>query len=152
MDILADFLDKGMIEQITLLEEIKEAHQVTAIDSLLELYCNRAIDRAVHEMIYHALYDLLADQEDTLLTCLHHPSAAVRLLCLRRAGDSQFRSALPILRELLQGTDDPRLMVELLRALGNYNDPALKELVAGYLDSDDFMVAAEAEEVLLRLG
>ena len=67
MDLLKDFAQKDMIEQIICLDEIKESRLVEAIPGLWNLYANPLGDQAVDEMVYHTIFDLLAGREQVTI-------------------------------------------------------------------------------------
>ncbi|MCK5438250.1 MAG: hypothetical protein KAI90_09550, partial [Desulfobulbaceae bacterium] len=71
MSNLSDFLNKDMIEQITILDEIKEAGQTDVIPELSDLLANPTGDLAVDEMIYHTMFDMLDGQDDRIIAGLN---------------------------------------------------------------------------------
>ncbi len=151
MDLLKDFAQKDMIEQITLLDEIKESKQVQAIPGLWELYAHPLGDQAVDEMVYHALFDLLAGQEKELVAGLGHSSEAVRLLCIRRAADAGSPVLKDALVKLLADTGSGELLSEILRALVNYKDSTLIDTFLPFLKHEDYSVVAWAMRGLAEL-
>lgn len=152
MDALKDFTQKDMIEQITILDEIKEAGQVEALPWLLELHASPLGDQAVDEMVYHTVFDLLAGQEKEIVAGLRHASEAVRLLCIRRAGFDVADAVKPALIDLLGSRDDPEIVGELIRALGSFRDSGLVDLFLPYLQHEDYTVAAWAMWALAGIG
>jgi len=149
MEGLKDFAQKDMIEQITILDEIKESRQVEALQQLFELYDNPLGDQAVDEMVYHTLFDLLAGQEQDIIEGLGHKSRGVRLLCIRRAGEDAAEELKPALLDLLNKTDEPEMLSEVIRALDKYKDPGLIETLLPYMQHEDYPVVAWTMHVLV---
>ena len=151
MVVLQDFRQKDMIEQITLLEEVRQNRQVEAIPALFDLYLNAIGDQAVDEMVYHALYELLAGQQDEIIEGLSHSSSAVQVLCARRAADEK---SSPDLRQALvnslKDTADADLAGEILRALSSDEDPSLRDIFMSYIGHDEATVAVWAMSALVK--
>ncbi len=144
MDLLKDFAQKDMIEQIVCLDEIKESRSVEAIPSLLNLYANPLGDQAVDEMVYHTLFDLLAGREQEIIAGLAHESEAVRLICIRRAADGGSAALKDALVKLLAAASGNELVSEIIRALGSYKDTGLTGILLPYLKHEDYSVVAWA--------
>lgn len=152
MDLLQGFAQKDMIEQITILDEIKESRRIDAVPGLLALYAKPLGDQAVDEMVYHTLYELLAGQEEQLIKGLGHESAAVQLLCVRRAGADGGSEALKnTLADMLTKKNDPQMLSEIIRSLGSYKDPALLGAFLPYVKHDDYAVVAWAMKAMATL-
>lgn len=144
MDLLKDFAQKDMIEQIVCLDEIKESRSVEAIPSLLNLYANPLGDQAVDEMVYHTLFDLLAGREQEIIAGVAHESEAVRLICIRRAADGGSSALKDALVKLLAAASGNELVSEIIRALGSYQDTGLTGILLPYLKHEDYSVVAWA--------
>ena len=144
MDLLKDFAQKDMIEQIVCLDEIKESRLVEAIPVLWNLYANPLGDQAVDEMVYHTLFDLLAGREQEIITGLGHASEAVRLMCVRRAADGGSPVLKDALVKLLASCSGNELVSEVIRALGSYKDAGLTDILLPYLKHEDYAVVAWA--------
>jgi CheY-like chemotaxis protein len=144
MEFLKDFSSKDMIEQITLLDEIKERHQLEAIGPLFELHAHPLGDQAVDEMIYHCLFELLAGQEGQIITGLGNPAPAVQLLCVRRITDGDSDALKTALLQLLNATTSNEVIAETIRALVSFKDPALVDSLLPYLNHDDCTVVGGA--------
>jgi hypothetical protein len=144
MDLLKDFAQKDMIEQIVCLDEIKESKVVDAIPGLWNLYANPLGDQAVDEMIYHTLFELLAGREQEIVAGLEHDSAAVRLMCIRRAADGGSSVLKDALVKLLGSAPANELVAEVIRALGSYKDAGLTDILLPYLKHEDYSVVAWA--------
>ncbi len=151
MDLLKDFAQKDMIEQIVCLDEIKESRLVEAIPALWNLYANPLGDQAVDEMIYHTLFDLLAGREQEIIAGLGHESGAVRLMCIRRAADGGSSALKDALVKMLASTSGKELISEIIRALGSYKDTALTEILLPYLKHEDYSVVAWAMRGLAEI-
>ncbi len=141
-----------MIEQISILDEIKERRQVEAVPQLMALYATPLGDLAVDEMVYHALFELLAGREEEILAGLAHESQRVRLLCIRQAGATALATALPILRARLLVEEDVEMVGEVIRALGKLKDPALVAVLSPFLEHDDYSVVAWTMQALVTIG
>ncbi|MFZ5774575.1 MAG: HEAT repeat domain-containing protein [Thermodesulfobacteriota bacterium] len=144
MDVLVDFRNKDMIEQIMELDQVRESRDPAAIPALFDLYANPLGDQAVDEMVYHALFELLAGQHEAIRDGLSHPSAAVRVMCIRRATEEKAEMLKEPLAELLGATKSASLQGEILRALSQYHDPALAQAFISCLNNDDYTVVAWA--------
>ncbi|MDA8163596.1 MAG: HEAT repeat domain-containing protein [Desulfobacteraceae bacterium] len=147
METLKDFAGKDMIEQIMLLEEIKESGRREAVPALVALYAEPLADQAVDEMVYHTLFDLLAADEEQTIAALGHQSPRVRLLAVRRAGESGFRGALPVLLEILPAAES-EVLAETIRALARFRDPAVVDALLPFLRHPDYAVCAWAMRAL----
>lgn len=152
MDLLKDFAQKDMIEQIVCLDQIKESKSVDAIPALRDLYANPLGDQAVDEMIYHTLFDLLAGREPEIIAGLGHESEAVRLMCIRRAADGGSATLKEALVTLLAASAGNELVSEIIRALGSYQDGDLVEILLPYLKDEDYSVVAWAMRALAGLN
>ncbi|MCK5403695.1 MAG: response regulator [Desulfobulbaceae bacterium] len=148
MDALKDFFRKDMIEQITILDEIRESGRQDAVSALMDLYVDPLPDQAVDEMVYHTLFELMAGQENATISGLRHTSPRVRMLSVRRAAEESFEAVKPVLLSLLESTDDADLIQEVIRGLRNYDDPSLAPVLLPYLDHEDCSVVAWAMNVL----
>ncbi len=151
MDLLNDFAQKDMIEQITILDEIKEGSKAEAIPALLDLYANPLGDQAVDEMVYHTLFDLMADQERDIIAGFSHVSEDVQLLCVRRAADSGSDGVKAALVDLLAKKASHEHASEIIRALAVYKDPGLVDTLLPFLKHDDYAVVAWAMRVLAEI-
>ena len=148
MDLLKDFAQKDMIEQIVCLDEIKESKLVDTIPALWNLYANPLGDQAVDEMVYHTLFDLLAGREQEIIAGLGHESAAVRLMCIRRAADGGSSALKDALVKLLASASENEMIAEVIRALNSYKDAGLTEILLPYLKHEDYSVVAWAMRCL----
>lgn len=144
MDALKDFRNKDMIEQIMELDQVRESRDAAAIPALFDLYANPVGDQAVDEMVYHALFELLAGQHDRIKEGLTHPAPAVRLMCVRRATEEKAEPLKTPLVELLTTTQEVGLLGEIVRALAQYQDPGLVASFVSCLKNDDYTVVAWA--------
>lgn len=152
MDALQDFRQKDMIEQITLLDQIKESGDAAAIPALFELYANPLGDHAVNEMVYHALFGLLAGQHDRIKEGLNHDSNAVQLLAVRRAAEEAAGALKAPLVALLGKTHSIELAGEIIRALAQYQDATLVDTLLPYLKHEDYTVVAWAMRALINMN
>ncbi len=152
MESLDGFAQKDMIEQIMLLDEIKEQRQVEAIPSLFDLYADPAADSAVDEMVYHTLFELLVGRETEILQGLKHQAARVRLLCIRQAGESASTGAKPVLLEMLKVEQDSDMAGEMIRSLGRFRTADLIDELLPYLNHDDYSVVAWTMQALVGIG
>lgn len=151
METLKDFGQKDMIEQITLLEEVKESGSREAVPALLALYAEPLPDQAVDEMVYHTLFEMLAADEEQTVAALHHSSPRVQLLAVRRAGESRFQKALSVLLGMLASADS-EVLAEAIRALGQFQDPAVVDGLLPLLSHPDYAVTAWAMRALANFA
>jgi len=152
MDALKDFAAKDMIEQISLLDELRQAGNREAVPALMELYANPLGDQAVDEMVYHTLFDLLAGEYELIKQGMAHPSNSVRLLCVRRAAEEVAPELKPALVDLLAETHSIELAGEIIRALSGYRDSTLADTLAPFLNHEDYTVVAWAIRALTSMG
>jgi hypothetical protein len=148
---LRDFSAKDMIEQIVLLDEIKESGRTDLLPELMALYATPQHDQAVDEIIYHTLFALLAQDHEAVKAGLRHPAERVRLVAVRRAGEDLVPGALTILVEQLQTPMAPETLASTIKAVSQYGVPALTELIVPFIDHDDEAVAASAMHGLVAL-
>lgn len=151
MDLLKDFAQKDMIEQIIILDEVKESKRLELLPDLLSFYANPLGDHAVDEMIYHTLFDLLEGQEQKIISGLTNSSRPVQILCVRRAADGGSETMKAALVSLLDGVEDKELISEIIRALAHFKDPALIDLFLSYIQHDDYAIVAWAMKGLARI-
>jgi len=151
MDALKDFRNKDMIEQITMLDQIRESGNAAAIPALFDLYAEPVGDQAVDEMVYHALFGLLAGQHDQIKDGLGHGSPEVQLLCVRRATEEKAEALKVPLVELLGKTTEIGLAGEIIRALAQYKDSTLVDTLLPFLNHDDYTVVAWAVHALTNI-
>ena len=152
MDALAGFSQKDMIEQIMILDEIKEQRQAEAIPALFDLYATPAADSAVDEMVYHTLFELLVGREKEILDGLGHAARRVRLLCIRQAGESASTGAKPVLLAMLKKEQDAELAGEMIRSLGRFRTADLIDELLPYLKHDDYSVVAWTMQAFVGIG
>lgn len=148
---LSGFSDKDMIEQIVMLDEIKDSGRTEALPGLMELYARPLTDQAVDEMVYHTLFELLARDHEAVIAGLRHPAERVRLVAVRRAGEDRVPAARSILIEQLQTTMEPETLAATINSLSQYADPALVELITPFIDHEDHAVAASAMHGVVAL-
>lgn len=151
MDILKDFTHKDMIEQITILDSIKESHELAAIDPLLDLIATPLGDQAVDEMIYHCLFDLLVGQDDKIISGLEHASEDVQLLCVRSAKDGRSDGVKEALLQLLATTANSNITGEAVQTLVSFKDPNMVDSLLPYLTYEDCTVVAWAMQGLAEM-
>ncbi|RJX33092.1 MAG: response regulator [Desulfurivibrio sp.] len=153
MDLLVNFSQKDMIEQITILDEIQANGQHAAVPALFDIYALPLPDVAVDEMVYHALISLLKGQDALILTGLGHSSPRVRLLCIKAAGENRLSAALPRLAEFLQsGSREPELLTETVRALARMDEPEILDILLPYISHQDAAIAGLAMDKAARSG
>ncbi len=152
MSLLDGFRDMDMIEQIVVLEKVREEGGHDEVVDLMALYEAGAGDDAVDEMVYHALYDLLEKDEDEVIRGIAGASSRVRELCLRRVAAGGFAAAVDPLLLMLADVSEPELVVEGLRALKPYVNAAVADAVMSWLTHADDGVAGMAMEVLAASG
>ena len=148
---LRDFLDRDMIEQITLLEEIQMSGRNELLPALVDLYATPHADQAVDESVYHALFALLAKDGAAVVACLRHPAERVRLVAMRRAGVDLVPEAKAVLVEQLRTASRPEVLAATIKAVGLFDDPRLADLIAPLIDHGDDMVAVAAMQALVGL-
>jgi hypothetical protein len=134
VDALNNFAAKDMMEQMVILDEIKNSDQKEAIDELFELLAKKKCDQATHEMIYHTLFDLMNNDADAIIRGIKHPSFRIQLLSIRRSRNSQIASIIPELTNALTNNADLEIIGEIIMTLGSYKDnAALLDTLCPYL-------------------
>ncbi|MCB2183231.1 MAG: response regulator [Desulfobulbaceae bacterium] len=153
MDTLQNFQDKNMIEQIMILDEIRESGQGQAISALFDIYSSPLPDTAVDEMVYHALISLLRDDHAQILAGFNHEALRVKLLCIKAAGENGVSAALDPLKKMLEScSGDIEFLTEVVRALSRLDDPALFDVLLPYMKHEDATVAGLAMEKASNSG
>ena len=148
MDALQGFTEKEMLEQMVILDDLKEGGKKEAIPALFELLAAKKCEQATHEMIYHTLFSLMKDEEGWIRAGIRHPSYRIQLLSIRRAMKSQTSSAIPELSELLRTSPDTEVIGAIIMALGSFKDPALIDILCPYLFHPDPTILSWAMEAL----
>lgn len=151
MDALKNFTEKDMLEQMVILEEIKETGQKEAIPEMFELLAGKKCDQATHEMLYHTLFELMEGEEEAIKTGISHPSFRVKLLSIRRCRKSGLTSVVPLLIETLQTTTDTEITGEIIMALGSFKDPALINTLRPFLFHPEPSIVSWTMEALAGL-
>ena len=148
MGILENFVAKDMMEQMVILEEIKEKDQKDAIPELFELLAEKKCDQATHEMIYHTLFDLMKGDEQAIISGIRHPSFRIQLLSIRRCRRSGLSAVIPALSDLLQASSDTEVIGEIIMTLGSYKEPGLIDTLKPYLLHEDASIQSWTMEAL----
>lgn len=152
MDIFKTFVEKDMLEQIRILEQVVMDNDVRAVTPLLELYGSHECDQAVEEVMYHALQQLMQGDDAAVMEGLGHPATEIQLLAMRcgcESGSVHFQSYLV---EKLQHTTDPVLLAEIIRSMSTFADPGLITVLLPYMHHDDAGVAGSCVDLLASLG
>ncbi len=149
---LKDFDKLDMIEQMTILDEIKETKDKSTIPDLLEIYALKKCDQATHEMLYHTLFDLMAGDAEAMTVGLRHPARRVKILAVRRAKKPPVTVILPLLLELLQRDQEPQILEETLRTLAVYDNENLLEKLIPFLFHENEIIIAAAMNALISTG
>ncbi len=149
---LDQFCDLDMIDQIVLLESIRDQGDVSAIPSLIALYAERVCDTAVDEMLYHTLFALLALDPAAARAGLAHESPRVRRLCIRCLGKEPVAGGRQALLHRLRQEADAELLAEIIRALEIYGDAAMVDDLLPFVAHPDASVAGLAIQLLARIG
>lgn len=145
MDTLQNFKEKNMIEQIMILDEIREGDQVQDISVLFDIYSSPLPDKAVDEMVYHTLISLLQNEHGQILAGFDHAAQRVKLLCIKAAGEYCVSGALDPLKVLLESSSaDIELLTEVVQALSRLDDPSLFDLLLPFMKHDDATIAGLA--------
>lgn len=153
MKALDGFINRDMIEQITILDEIQSGGQVEAIPALFEIYSSPMGDLAVDEMVYHALISLLKGQDKEIIAGFNHPAKRIRLLCIKAAGENAVAAACDTLQDLLQNNqDDIELITESVRALCKLDDPQVADILLPFIDYQDATVVGLVIEKIASIG
>ncbi len=152
MDPLKDFEKLDMIEQMTILDDIKETKNKQAIPTLLELFAAKKCDQATYEMLYHTLFELLEGNTEALTLGLRQPEVWVKLLCIRRAKKPRVDAILPMLLKLLRRDQDPQILEETIRTLAVYNNNDLLEELIPFLFHVNELIIAAAMNALIATG
>ncbi|MFH1217796.1 MAG: HEAT repeat domain-containing protein [Pseudomonadota bacterium] len=145
---LEDFIQKDMMEQIALLDGIKEKGQKEAIPQLLQLLAEKKCEQATHEMIYHTLFSLMEGDTAAIKAGIRHPSHRVQLLSIRRCRKSHLAEAKDELIQTLRESSDTEMTGEIIMTLGSFKDPALIDTLCSFLFHPDPTILSWTMEAL----
>lgn len=145
---LQGFSDKDTIDQIVLLDTIKDSGRIDLLPDLMDLYATPHPDQAVEEIVYYSLVTLLRQAPEAILRGLRHPSQRVRLVAIQCGGEEQIAAAFPVLVEQLQAEVSPEFLGAIILALSHFHDPTLPALIAPFVHHPDDTVAAYARQAL----
>ncbi len=151
MESLHNFEEKDMLEQIAILDDIKESGAKGAIPALFEIYAEKKCDQATHEMVYHTLFAIMDNDVDAIRAGLRHQSYRIQLLSIRRSRKSKLRAVIPDLQEALRTCTGPEVLGEIIMTLGSFEDPALTDTLCPFLFSTDPTVLVLAMEALMGI-
>lgn len=149
MESWQDFTGKDMIEQIGILEDIRQGRDIASLPALLHLYAEPLCDKAVDEMIYYTIARLLDADTELILGALSQTSPRIKMLAVRKVHEKPFPEAREVLAGMLQSEKDSQLLGEILRALGKYGDEALVDELLPFLEHDDYVVVGWTIEALV---
>lgn len=152
MALLENFGTMSLIEQITFLEEAREARTTAAIPDLMALYGEPGKDPVLEEILNSTLYALLSGQEEVVSGGLTHPNQRLQLLCIRRAGEDQMAGLKERLVAMLGNAGNMEVLAEVVRAVGNYEDPGLVQHLLPFLRHPDYAAMGWAMDALIRIG
>lgn len=152
METLKDFVEKDMLEQIKILEQIVMDNDVGAVTPLLELYGSHECDQAVEEVVYHTLQQLMQGHDGAVMQGLKHPATDIQLLAMRCGCESGSVHFQTYLVEKLQNTTDPVLLAEIIRSMSTFADPELITVLLPYMHHVDTGVAGSCIDLLASLG
>lgn len=148
MQNLENFTQKDMMEQMVLLDEIKEGGKKEAIPQLQQLLAEKKCEQATHEMIYHTLFSLLEDDPAAIKAGIRHPSHRVQLLSIRRCRKSGLIEAKQELIQTLRESADTEVIGEIIMTLGSFKDPSLIDTLCPYLFHPDPTILSWTMEAL----
>ncbi len=151
MDALKNFVEKDMIEQMVILESLKDSREKEAIGELFELLAQKKCDQATHEMIYHTLYDLMENDAAAIINGIQHHSYRVQLLSIRRCRKSQLVSVIPELIDALRQSSNTEITGEIIMTLGSYKDPKIIDILCPYLFYNDPGIVSCTMEALVGM-
>ncbi len=149
MGILEGFSEKDTIEQIILLDEIKEQDDKTVLSELFDIYATPLGDQAVDEMVYHTLFNILRGQTQEIINGFSHSDHSVQLICIRSAVDNAPPELQKELLDLLGRSNNTEIMAEILRALANFEDKNLVEQLTPYILHEDCAIMAGALQAVI---
>ena len=152
MNDLKNFDKLDMVEQMMILDNIKETEDKQAIPGLMEMYGAKKCDQATHEMLYHTLFALLEGDAEALTAGLQHPEERVKLLAVRRAKKPPLEAILPMLLQLLSRDQEPQILEETIRTLAAYDSDDLLEELIPFLFHDNEVIIAAAMNALVATG
>ena len=132
MTILQNFKQLDFIEQIQALEEIQNRNQADALPELFDLFIHPLKDNTIDYMIERTLRDLLSKNEAEMVAGLSHEAPAIRKLCVRECGQSNFSAVAPRLITLMAEPDNKELIHDLLYAMSRIRAPVPSTSPSGY--------------------
>ena len=148
MGMLDGFRGKDFLEQVSILNEIAIAKPAEAFDGLLELFLNPVKDTSIDYMVANALNAVLSGDEARAVQGIASGPEALRILCIRVAGEYRFKAAVPALVALAEGGQDPDRLMEVLTALFKIREPSTLPVFRRHLAGPDAFAAALCIEMI----
>ncbi len=111
-----NFTRQSLAQQVTILQGIQSQKQQEAIPELFELF-KRLTDEIILNMIYSTLLVLLLENETETIKGLSSNDPATKRLCIEIAGQQQFRSAIPVLEQMVDTEKNDIFLTEVIVAL-----------------------------------
>lgn len=151
MSILTGFRDKSFLDQISVLNEVATAKDPSEMEGLLDLFQNPIGDTSVDYMVVTALNGVLSVDEQNTVALLRQDGSKLRTLCIRVCGEFRFKSAVPVLLEMAEGSDDSDLLFEVLTSLSKIGGPEALDLFRAQIHNDDDLIVVMAIAMLGEL-
>ncbi|CCO22621.1 HEAT repeat domain-containing protein [Maridesulfovibrio hydrothermalis] len=151
MSMLAGFREKPFLDKISILNEVATGKDAAELEGLLDLFQTPLDDTSVDYMVVTALNGVLSSDEQSAVKQLESADEKLKVLCIRLCGEFKFKSSVPELLKIAEGTDDADLLFEVLTSLSKIGGTEAIELFRSNIDNDDDLVVVMSIEMLGEL-
>ncbi len=151
MSMLTDFREKSFLDKISILNEIATGKDAAELEGLLDLFKNPLDDTSVDYMVVTALNGVLSADEASAVKLLSSDNEKLRILCIRLCGEFKFKSAVPVLLDIADGSAETDLLFEVLTSLAKIGGSEARELYRANLTNDDDLIVVMCIEMLGEL-
>ncbi|MFZ5571193.1 MAG: response regulator [Thermodesulfobacteriota bacterium] len=147
---LQHFRQKGLVEQIQSLEDVKKLPAAEILPELYDLFIHRLKDSTIDYMVGMTLREILGSNEEAAVTGLRHDHPEIRRLCIQICGQKCFEKAIPLLSELMSRQPEDSLRRELLVAMSQLQSNEFLKIFKEHMDCPQEDLAALAIETAGR--
>lgn len=148
MSILEDFRARSFAEQITILNQIQESRDNSAVPHLFELMKKPLNDTMVDHLVATSLQSLLSYNESIVLGKLRNGDLKEKLLCMNSAAINGFTAAVPLLHEIIEDSTNESLYSDILISLARLKSPESLNIFRKFINYPDELVSTSCIEML----
>lgn len=152
MDKLKNFSKKDMVEQITVLEEIKNEKPPEAIPVLMRLCRDDSDMDSIQLIIRDTLRTLLSENEEKAVEGLLSDNMDVQRLCIQICGQNRFKSSISVFQGLADSQQDEVLLFDTLSALSSFGASESVEIFRRYISHPISTISALCIEMVGKCG